>query len=57
MATATSATAVLTPAEAERVTGYHIGGISPFGQHRRAAAYVDETALAFATASSLRSSP
>lgn len=40
---------MLPPAEAERATGYHVGGISPFGQRRRAAAYVDESALAFAT--------
>ena len=41
--------ALLPPAEAERITGYHVGGISPFGQKRRAAVFVDETALAHAT--------
>ena len=41
--------AMLPPAEAERVTGYRVGGISPFGQRRRARAFVDEAALAFAT--------
>jgi Cys-tRNA(Pro)/Cys-tRNA(Cys) deacylase len=41
--------AMLPPAEAERVTGYHVGGISPFGQRRRAAVYFDQSALAFAT--------
>jgi Cys-tRNA(Pro)/Cys-tRNA(Cys) deacylase len=41
--------AMLPPAEAERVTGYRVGGISPFGQRRRVRAFVDEAALAFAT--------
>jgi Cys-tRNA(Pro)/Cys-tRNA(Cys) deacylase len=41
--------ALLPPAEAERITGYHVGGISPFGQKRRAAVFVDETALAHPT--------
>jgi Cys-tRNA(Pro)/Cys-tRNA(Cys) deacylase len=41
--------AMLPPAEAERVTGYRVGGISPFGQRRRVRAFVDEAALPFAT--------
>jgi Cys-tRNA(Pro)/Cys-tRNA(Cys) deacylase len=40
---------MLPPGEAERLTGYHVGGISPFGQKRRVAAFVDEHALAHAT--------
>ena len=34
------------PAEAERRSGYVIGGISPFGQKRTAPTFVDEWALA-----------
>jgi Cys-tRNA(Pro)/Cys-tRNA(Cys) deacylase len=37
--------AMLAPAEAERVTGYHVGGISPFGQKRKAPVFVEQTAL------------
>jgi Cys-tRNA(Pro)/Cys-tRNA(Cys) deacylase len=41
--------AMLRPAEAERITGYRVGGISPFGQRRRVRVVIDEGALAFAT--------
>ena len=41
--------AMLPPDEAERVTGYHVGGISPFGQKRRVRVFVEESALAHAT--------
>lgn len=37
------------PAAAERSTGYVVGGISPFGQRRRLATYVDASALAYET--------
>ncbi len=37
--------AMLAPAEAERVTGYHVGGISPFGQKRKARVFIAEDAL------------
>jgi prolyl-tRNA editing enzyme YbaK/EbsC (Cys-tRNA(Pro) deacylase) len=33
------------PADAERVSGYKIGGVSPFGQLRRIPVVIDETAL------------
>jgi Cys-tRNA(Pro)/Cys-tRNA(Cys) deacylase len=39
--------AMLGAAEAERATGYHVGGISPFGQKRRARVFVEQAALAF----------
>jgi Cys-tRNA(Pro)/Cys-tRNA(Cys) deacylase len=41
--------ALLPPAEAERVTGYHVGGISPFGQKKRARVFIERAALAHAT--------
>ena len=37
---------MMRPADAERATGYHVGGISPFGQKRPAPALVEERALA-----------
>lgn len=37
------------PAEAERATGYVVGGISPLGQRRRIPIVVDETAGSFET--------
>ena len=39
--------AMLGAAEAERITGYHVGGISPFGQKKRARVFVEQSALAF----------
>ncbi|MBI1204738.1 MAG: Cys-tRNA(Pro) deacylase [Rhodopseudomonas sp.] len=39
--------AMLGAAEAERITGYHVGGISPFGQKKRARVFIDDSVLAF----------
>jgi len=39
------AATMMRPADAERITGYKVGGISPFGQPRPLAAALDETAL------------
>lgn len=38
---------MMPPADAERLTGYRVGGISPFGQRRPAPVFLDETALGF----------
>lgn len=36
---------MIRPADAERLTGYHVGGISPFGQKKRVPVVMEETAL------------
>lgn len=37
---------MMKPADAERITGYRVGGVSPFGQKRQVATVVDQAALA-----------
>jgi Cys-tRNA(Pro)/Cys-tRNA(Cys) deacylase len=37
---------MLKPDAAERLTGYKVGGISPFGQRRKVPTAIEETALA-----------
>ena len=48
-AAGTKDAAMLPAAEAERVTGYRVGGISPFGQKKRVSAFVEAEALKHAT--------
>jgi Cys-tRNA(Pro)/Cys-tRNA(Cys) deacylase len=49
VATGAKDAAMLPPAEAERHTGYHVGGISPFGQKKRVRVFIAQSALAHAS--------
>ena len=37
---------MMRPADAERLTGYHVGGISPFAPKKRVPVAIDQAALA-----------
>jgi Cys-tRNA(Pro)/Cys-tRNA(Cys) deacylase len=41
--------AMLPSAQAERVTGYHVGGISPFGQRKRVRVFLEADVRQFPT--------
>ena len=38
---------MMKPADAERLTGYKVGGVSPFGQRKAVPTVMDETAILF----------
>jgi Cys-tRNA(Pro)/Cys-tRNA(Cys) deacylase len=40
---------MMRPVDAERLTGYHVGGISPFGQKKRVPVAIERAALAHPT--------
>jgi Cys-tRNA(Pro)/Cys-tRNA(Cys) deacylase len=40
---------MMRPQDAERLTGYHVGGISPFGQKKRVPVVIEESALGHTT--------
>jgi Cys-tRNA(Pro)/Cys-tRNA(Cys) deacylase len=45
VAAGTKDAVMLPAAEAERITGYHVGGISPFGQKKRVPTVLEQSAF------------
>jgi Cys-tRNA(Pro)/Cys-tRNA(Cys) deacylase len=45
IAAGTKSAAMLSPTEAERLTGFRVGGISPFGQKKRVRVFVEQAAV------------
>jgi Cys-tRNA(Pro)/Cys-tRNA(Cys) deacylase len=45
LAAGAKSAAMLPPPEAERLTGYRVGGISPFGQKKRVRVFVEQAAF------------
>lgn len=43
----TKSAQMMKPADAERLTGYKVGGVSPFGQRKSVPTVMDETAILF----------
>ena len=48
-AAGTKDAAMLPPTEAERITGYHVGGISPLGQRKRVRVFIEAAAMTHPT--------
>jgi Cys-tRNA(Pro)/Cys-tRNA(Cys) deacylase len=44
-AAGTKDAAMMKPADAERITGYRVGGISPFGQKKRVGVFIEQAAM------------
>lgn len=40
---------MMKPADAERLTGYHVGGISPFGQRKRVPVAIEASVMDFSS--------
>jgi Cys-tRNA(Pro)/Cys-tRNA(Cys) deacylase len=40
---------MMQPSDTERITGYHVGGISPFGQRKKVPVAIDQAALTHTT--------
>ena len=38
---------MMKPADAERLTGFKVGGVSPFGQRKAVPTFIDETAILY----------